>query len=92
MGIVEKVRGLKSNQTRPLQPPREPTAFEVVGGFGPAGAAAGAGLDPEDDERTARREGAAVAIELERQRVERLKAQRDAQPQGGRDYSKGLGG
>lgn len=80
----------KSKHKTKLPDPKEPTPFQLYGGFGPAAEAAGS-LDDET-ERSARREGLSVAAELERQRIERQREARKAEPlPQGHDFSKGLG-
>lgn len=94
MGITDKIAGLKSNRLRKLdKDARQPTPFEVYGGFGPAHA----GLNdlPDDDpmaERSARVEGARALFELQQRRESETTAQVVPEHLRGRDYSRGLYG
>lgn len=81
----------RSKQTTDIPEPDAPSRFQVEGGWGAAAEGSGV-IDDDEGERSARREGVSVAAQLERQRLERLKAQREAEPlPSGHDYTKGLG-
>jgi hypothetical protein len=91
--------GLKSGRIRDGHTEPEPVSdFAVIGGWSDTEDPTALPDDPAAAEKTARQAGLAAMVELEAQRQERVKAERDAQLAGipahrrGRDYSKGLYG
>lgn len=68
-----------------------PSPFAVIGGWGPA-TDPGYRPDPDEAERSARLAGRDALVQLEAQRVERVKAARDAQLAGVRLGRGGIDG
>ena len=94
MNFKRAVEGLKSRRVTDVeQPEREPTMFEVVGGFAPVEDALPD--DPALAERSARVAGMEAQAQLERERAADRAEAVNRQLQGvqrGYDYSRGLGG
>jgi hypothetical protein len=68
-----------SKRVQDVPEPDAPSAFQQFGGWGSADEATGARLDPIESEREQRLAGALALVQLEAQRLERMKAEREAQ-------------
>jgi hypothetical protein len=82
----------KTKRIRDLPPPDEPSAFEIVGGWGAAHEAAGGrSLDSHESEREQRVAGAVALADLAKRDADRKQAAMDERLRGvqrGRDYNR----